>query len=172
MGTRADDDFAAYAAGRWTSLVRSAVLLGCSHSDAEDAAQAALVRTWSGWGRVSRAAEPDAYVYRILVNTLATSRRRKWWGEQPTSAVPEVRTTGATGATGDVELRDVVVSALRGLPVEQRQVLVLRYVADLSERATAEALGIALGTVKSRAARGLAALEATDLAAQVEGIET
>jgi DNA-directed RNA polymerase specialized sigma24 family protein len=43
---------------------------------------------------------------------------------------------------------------LRTLPREQQQVLVLRYVTDLTERATAEVLGIALGTVKSRASRG------------------
>ena len=49
------DDFTAYASGRWASLVRAAVLLGCSHADAEDAAQAALVKTWAHWGRVRQA---------------------------------------------------------------------------------------------------------------------
>lgn len=171
MDHSADSDFTAYAAGRWASLVRAAVLLGCSHADAEDAAQTALVKVWSHWGRVRAAAEPDAYVYRILLNTLATSRRRRWWGERPTADLPEPTGGEAGGRTADtttVELRDAVVAALRELPPEQRQVLVLRHVADLSERATAEALGIAVGTVKSRAARGLAALDRTHLTDSVE----
>lgn len=166
------DAFSAYAAGRWASLVRAAVLLGCSHADAEDAAQSALVKVWSHWGRVQAAAEPDAYVYRILLNTLATSRRRRWWGERPTADLPEPTSGQAGGRTADdtttVELRDAVVAALRELPPEQRQVLVLRYVADLSERATAETLGVAVGTVKSRTARGLAALDRTHLTDSVE----
>jgi RNA polymerase sigma factor (sigma-70 family) len=56
--------------------------------------------------------------------------------------------------------------ALAGLPVRQRAVLVLRYFEDLTESETAAVLGVRLGTVKSRAARGLdllrEALESTD----------
>ena len=48
--------------------------------------------------------------------------------------------------------------ALATLPGRQRQVIVLRYLADLSEEQTAAALGCAIGTVKSHASRGLAAL--------------
>jgi RNA polymerase sigma-70 factor (sigma-E family) len=151
-----DDDFSAFAAGRWPALVRSAVLLGCTPADAEDLAQAALVKTWTHWRKVRRVAEPNAYVYRIMVNTLATDRRRKWHGERPTAVVPDRRHDDGSDA---VALRDAVVSELRRLPVDHRQVLVLRFVADLTERATAEALGIAVGTVKSRTSRALAALD-------------
>ena len=52
-----------------------------------------------------------------------------------------------------------VVEALRTLPRRQREVLVLRYWSDLSEAEIAAALGIARGTVKSSASRGLAALQ-------------
>ncbi|MDA8355694.1 MAG: sigma factor-like helix-turn-helix DNA-binding protein [Actinomycetota bacterium] len=44
------------------------------------------------------------------------------------------------------------------MPVAQRQVVVLRYLEDLSEAETAAPLGVAPGTVKSRAARALEAL--------------
>lgn len=160
MGTASDEDFSAYAAGRWPSLVRSAVLLGCSYADAEDAAQVALMRTWSRWGRVQRAAEPDAYVYRILVNGLATSRRRRWWGERPTEHLPD---DGSADHTEAVELRHALVDALRRLPTDQREALVLRFVGDLSERATAEVLGVAIGTVKSRTSRAIAAVDLSRL---------
>ena len=158
MDTR-DEDFTAYAAGRWASLVRAAMLLGCSPADAEDLAQTALVKTWSHWRRVKDASEPDAYVYRIMLNTLSTNKRRKWHLEHPTQHVPD---RVHADATADIALRDAVTAALRKLPVEQQQVLVLRYVADLTERATADVLGVATGTVKSRTSRALAALDPAD----------
>jgi len=52
-----------------------------------------------------------------------------------------------------------VVAALRTLPRRQREVLVLRYWSELSEAEIADALGVAKGTVKSSASRGLAALQ-------------
>ena len=51
-----------------------------------------------------------------------------------------------------------VLEALRTLPRRQRECLTLRYYADLSERETADALGVSVGTVKSTTSRGLAAL--------------
>ena len=156
-----DADFAEYAAGRWAPLVRSAVLLGCSHADAEDLAQVTLLKAWRSWGRVRRADDPDGYLYRILVNTLSTSRRRRWWGERPADRTPDL---AVADGSAEVDLRDTVVRALGGLPPDQRAVLVLRFVGDLSERATAEALGIPVGTVKSRVSRALAAIDLTELA--------
>ncbi|WP_345454189.1 SigE family RNA polymerase sigma factor [Nocardioides marinquilinus] len=160
-------DFTAYASGRWASLVRSAVMLGCSQPDAEDLAQTALVKAWTHWPKVRQAAEPDAYVYRIMVNALSTSRRRRWHGERPTERL-DVEPDGDDQEAGIV-LRHAVVDALRALSPDQRQVLVLRFVADLSERATAEVLGVAVGTVKSRTSRALAALDPAPLADHAGG---
>jgi len=50
------------------------------------------------------------------------------------------------------------MDALSRLRPEHREVLVLRYYADLTEHQTAQVLGIAHGTVKSRASRAIAAL--------------
>ena len=50
------------------------------------------------------------------------------------------------------------MAALRRLPVRQREALVLRYYADLSEGEIAEAMGVSRGAVKSHTARGMAAL--------------
>ena len=47
------------------------------------------------------------------------------------------------------------MTALRALPRRQREAVVLRFLVDLSEHDTAQAMGCALGTVKSAAARGL-----------------
>lgn len=58
----------------------------------------------------------------------------------------------------DLDDRDAVRRALAALPTDQRAVVVLRHHLDLSERQTADLLGIAPGTVKSRLSRGLRAL--------------
>ena len=54
--------------------------------------------------------------------------------------------------------RSAVVAALRGLPDRQREAIVLRYYADLSEAEIATAMGISRGAVKSHTARGMTAL--------------
>jgi RNA polymerase sigma factor (sigma-70 family) len=56
--------------------------------------------------------------------------------------------------------RHAVVVALRGLPERQREAIVLRYYADLSEAEIATAMKISRGAVKSHTARGMAALRA------------
>ena len=61
-------EFEEYVAARRAALVRSAVLLGCRQPDAEDVVQTALLRCYRSWRRVQRATQPDAYVYRVLVN--------------------------------------------------------------------------------------------------------
>ncbi len=149
--------FEEYVAARWPRLVRSAVLMGADRHAAEDLVQTALAKCFVSWPRVSRAQDPDAYVHRVLINTLTDSRRRRWWGETPTEVLPE---GGLPDAADEVVRGDALRTALLRLTLEQRQVLVLRYYADLTEAQIASALGVAVGTVKSRAARGLAVLEA------------
>jgi RNA polymerase sigma factor (sigma-70 family) len=60
-----------------------------------------------------------------------------------------------------VERRLDLQAALRALPRRQREVVVLRFLGDLSEKATADALALDVGTVKSHAARGLSRLRDT-----------
>ena len=55
--------------------------------------------------------------------------------------------------------QDEVLRAVRALPPRQREVLVLRYWSELSERQIATTLGISVGSVKSAASRGLDRLE-------------
>jgi len=61
----------------------------------------------------------------------------------------------------DVDLRLDLQAAVRALPRRQRQVVALRFLADFSEAATAAALAIDIGTVKSHASRGLSRLRTT-----------
>ena len=110
------------------------------------------MRTYVAWPRV-RPETALAYARRILVNE-RTDRWRRHGAELVVAAPPE-----AAAAPGSLaEDRDVVVRLLATLPEQQRKVVVLRYYADLSEQATADALNISVGSVKSAASRGLAAL--------------
>jgi RNA polymerase sigma-70 factor (sigma-E family) len=146
-------EFSEYVAARRTSLVRAAVLLGCQRPDAEDVVQSALLKCYRSWPRVQRADNPDAYVYRVLVNTLASARGRRWSGELPAERLPEPEPDERDLTTGLAVRR-----ALAGMSREHREVLVLRYYADLSEREISETLRVPPGTVKSRTARALAVL--------------
>lgn len=146
-------DFTAYVADRRPRLVRTVVLLGCPAADAEDVVQTALLKCFRSWRRVAAADRPDAYVHRVLVTTLYDARQRRWNGELPTATLPDGPAEDLAWAEGIAVRR-----ALAALSVEHREVLVLRFWADLSERDTAAALGVAPGTVKSRTSRALAAL--------------
>lgn len=153
------EEFAAYMSARWPALVRTAVLLGCSPHDAEDIAQTALARCYMSWSKVARADDREAYVYRVLVNAYNDSRRRRWWGERPTAVMPEPATSAEPAEA--VDRSDAVDRALRDLDDSQRAVVVLRFYADLTEAETAAALGLPVGTVKSRQSRALRQLAAS-----------
>ena len=152
-----EEDFAAYAAARWATLVRSAVFLGCGVEEAQDLVQTTLLRCFTAWGRVERADNRDAYVYRVLLNCHRDSRRRRWWGERPT---PDLAQQATGDATDQVAIGDAVERALGDLSRVNREVVVLRYYGRLSEQQTAAVLGIPAGTVKSRLSRALAQLAA------------
>ena len=149
-----DEDFADFVEARWAVLVRTARHLGCDVSAAEDLAQTTLVRAYRKWGKVAAARDPDAYVYGILVNALRKSWRRRWTAEHPTDT-PDLDVVHEQDHADRVSTRVALDTALAELSQEQRSVLVLRYFADLSEGQVATALGVPVGTVKSRAARGL-----------------
>lgn len=150
--------FEEYVALAWPRLLRSAWLLTGDWHRAEDLVQTVLARAYGRWPRL-RDGTPDAYLRAMLATTYLTWWRRRWRGEIPSSALPDL--PGANPADA-VELRHVVAEALSRLPGRQRAVLMLRYHGDLTEAATADALGLSVGTVKSYTARALAALRADD----------
>ena len=156
MRREVDEGFAAYVRARGDHLLRVAVLLTGDWHAAEDLVQASLVKLYRAWPRLDTAADPDAYLRRIMVNTHRSWWRARWRREAPAAVLPE-------SVTGDdlaerQALGALVRQALARLPRRQRAVLVLRYFEDLSEAQTALMLGCSVGTVKSQAARGLARL--------------
>jgi RNA polymerase sigma-70 factor (sigma-E family) len=161
---RAEDerDFESLVAARYDSLRRTAVVLCGDPHHAEDLVQIVFMRLHRSWRRIDAVADLDAYLYVSLVNTYRSWWRRRWHGELPTEA-PAQDVVAQRIAEDEADLRDSVVRALRQLGADHREVLVLRFIAGLSESETATALSIAVGTVKSRTSRALAALRSCGL---------
>lgn len=150
--------FDGYVTARWSRLVRSAVMMGADLHTAEDLVQTALSRCYFKWDKVVRAGDLDAYVHRVLINVLRDSRRRRSSTERPSKYLPDRPTADRTG---EVDTSYTLLTALASLSSAHREVVVLRFYADFTEAQTADALGLPLGTVKSRTARALAALAAS-----------
>jgi RNA polymerase sigma-70 factor (sigma-E family) len=135
----------------YDKLVRLARLLG-DHADAEDVVQTAFVRVY----RRGRLREPElagAYLRQAVVNLIRSSWRRKQTARRHAQVgapeeVPE----------SDIAGRLVMREAIAALPRRQREAVVLRYYADLTEATTAEVMGVSVGSVKAYTSRGLARL--------------
>ena len=153
-------DFDGFVEARSATLLRAAWLLTGEWPQAEDLLQTALAKAYLAWGRIEPGRE-EAYVRRVLFTTYATWWRRAWRGEQPVAVLEK---QDLHDEHAQVELREVVLSALAQLPRRQRATVVLRYYCDLSEAETALALGCSVGTVKSQAAKGLTRLRRSGLA--------
>jgi RNA polymerase sigma factor (sigma-70 family) len=90
-----------------------------------------------------------------MINTWASWWRRRWRGEVPAAQLPDA---AAPDCYSSIDSRQLLRAALAKLSPRQRAVVVLRYHQDLSEAQVADLLGISVGTVKSQAAKALAAM--------------
>lgn len=151
-----DPEFAAFVSAHWQRMVRTAGLLCVDPMRAEDVTQDCLIKALSAWSKVQKADNPTAYVYRILINCAKNASR---------SVLNDTRTMGEVSNSGELfdsmsrhldtlAMRDAITS----LPRQAREVLVLRYYLDLSERDAAEVLNVPVGTVKSRLSRAISSL--------------
>ncbi|AUG81861.1 RNA polymerase sigma factor [Kitasatospora sp. MMS16-BH015] len=141
----------------YAELARFAHLLTGETDAADDLAADALLALWQRWDRLRAADHPLAYARGVVAN-LARTRIR--------SAVRERRRVGLfwsrhpeKTAGPDVAAVLDVRTALGRLPFRKRSCVVLRHAFDLSEKETAAALGISVGTVKSQTSKGMAELE-------------
>jgi RNA polymerase sigma-70 factor (sigma-E family) len=148
--------FAQFIEARQQALQRTAWLLTNDWALAQDLVQTALARSWPYWGRIRRGDDPEIYVRRVMVNTWATWRRRRWRAEQPSGMLADRPAPGDMAA--DVAARLAVRSVLAALTERQRAVVVLRLFDDLSEAQVAQILGCAVGTVKATMSQAMARL--------------
>jgi RNA polymerase sigma-70 factor (sigma-E family) len=143
-------DFRGAFADLFPAAFRVALRLVGDVTIAEDVAAEALGRAYSQWERVADLPYLEAWVMRVASN-VAIDMVRKRRGI-PLASPPAVDPADAAAT------RVTLVAALRMLPERQRDVVVLRYLSDMSEADVAAALGLAPGTVKTHLRRGLEAL--------------
>lgn len=148
-------------------LFRAARAVLGSDAEAEDVVQDAYIRAYS----VLQGYRPGnfgGWMLTIVVNEARTRRRTSLRRETllrsrgpltgPAAAPSHSRATDPEGLASDLQLRRLIESAIDTLPEDQRIVLVLRELEQLSTRETADAVGITEVAVRTRLHRGKAAL--------------
>jgi RNA polymerase sigma factor (sigma-70 family) len=151
-GLRPDRAFEDEFSPMFRAAYKVAYRLSGSREDAADCAQEACARAYSDWKRLIRRGDVTPWVIRVSSN-LAIDRWRKLQRARRIAAPDDL----AAPNPDRVDL----ARALDTLPRRQRDVVVLRFVADLSQSSVANALGCSTGTVKTHAARALVTLRRT-----------
>ncbi|MFI7608570.1 SigE family RNA polymerase sigma factor [Micromonospora sp. NPDC049366] len=150
-----DDGFEEFYRATRHRVVTVLYALGGDLAEAQDAAQEAYVRAWQRWTKISGYGDPEAWVrtvgYRLLVNR---------WRKMRNGLAAYRRQGGDVSVGPPSENTVALVTALRRLPEEQRQAIVLHHLADLSVAEIAAQTNTPTGTVKARLARGRKALAA------------
>jgi RNA polymerase sigma-70 factor (ECF subfamily) len=149
----ATDDFERFFGEAYAPLVRQLFAVVGDLGEAEDVVQEAFAQASVRWRRICTYDHPEAWVRRVAINRARSNLRRSrrmlaaLARVGPPPEVPEISPDAVA-----------VAAAMRRLPMRHREVLVLVYVVQLPVEETARQLGVPAGTVKSRLARGRAAL--------------
>lgn len=159
-------DFDAFFYALLPAVMRMARRMTGDVTAAEDIAAEAFARAFARWTKVAVLPYREAWVMRVAANLAIDQTRRRRPLPVPVASVVGSAAGATTADPADqVALRLSLTEALRHLPKAQREAIVLRYLADLSEEDIARALGVRPGTVKShlhRARHSLALRLGTD----------
>ena len=136
--------------GSHAHVKRFARTLCSTPEDAEDAAQEALIVLYRKIGTLRATAALGSWMFQIVRNECI--RRSRFVFHKPVSAAM-VESSAEDAALARLEI-ERIVDSIAELPAEQRAVLVLRDIQGLSGAATAQALGLSRGAMKSRLHRG------------------
>ena len=144
--------------GEYKSLVRLAVLLVHDVQTAEEVVQDAFEAMHTAWRRLREKEKALSYLRQAVVNRSRSVLRHRTVVDRNAPKPAPDEPSAEHGALALIE-RSAVIAALRTLPDRQREAVVLRYYADLSEADIAATMGISRGAVKSHTARAMAALK-------------
>jgi RNA polymerase sigma-70 factor (sigma-E family) len=149
--------FEDWVGARGAALLRFALMISVDAGRAEDLVQIVLARSYPRWDYIGGMSAPEAYLKAAIVN-----EHLKWWRRRSSREMPMDTTALERVAETDLAdrqaSRDAGWALLARLPQRQRVVLALRYYEDMPDDAIAGILGCSVNTVRSHAARGLAAL--------------
>ncbi len=136
-------EFESWYRTEYPRLVNTIALATGDRGVAVEAASEACTRALAKWDRVQHMEQPGGWVYKVALND---ARRRLRRASKERRTLAEQVATGAT-TTLPVEPDHELWQAVARLPERTRHAVVLRYVADLTEPAIAQALGVRRGTV-------------------------
>jgi len=127
-------------------------------TDADDLLQDCFLRAMGSWNGFAGRGRCEGWLWRIAVRTAADAYRRRPRGTAPwpdgfDPAAPQAAATAEAGPSAEAE---AVWAAVGRLDPPQREVLALRFAADLSYAEIADALDVPVGTVRSRLHRAIA----------------
>jgi RNA polymerase sigma factor (sigma-70 family) len=142
----ATDELALMSFGEWyeqehSRLVATVILVTGDADIAADADAEAFARALERWVKVAAMAKPAGWTYKVALNVARRSARRSAMERRLLARAPKAPHVPAPAG----ELWAVVATLSR----RQREVVVLRYIADFPEADIAEVLGISRSTVSS-----------------------
>jgi RNA polymerase sigma-70 factor (sigma-E family) len=143
---------------QWWPMLRLATGLVDRVGVAEDVVQDAFTSVYRRWDTIRDRGAAASYLRTAVVNESRTALRRRIRSRKHLHVIVDETVEPADHATMLSAEYEVVRAALQALPARQREVLTLRYLADLADADIASATGLSLGGVRSASSRGLAAL--------------
>jgi RNA polymerase sigma-70 factor (sigma-E family) len=144
-------------AAHYRSLVRLAALLLRDQATAEEVVQDSFVAMHSVWRRLRDTDQALGYLRRSVINgSRSVLRHRAVVGRVAVPPPPDAPSAEHDAMT--LLERSAMVAAVDGLPLRQREALVLRFYADMSPAQIASAMGISASAVKAHTARALSSL--------------
>ncbi|MDO5084373.1 MAG: SigE family RNA polymerase sigma factor [Arachnia propionica] len=165
--TELQESFQEFTSANLSHLVKIARSLTGNADAADELVQTAMEKACRSWSKVMRATDQLSYVRRILVNSAYDSWRRKRRFLQIFQPSDDPAEPVSRSPWGDpqhnLDRSAVIEELMRPLSPRERAVITLRFLADLTEAATAYELGIAVGTVKSTTARALSKMRVVDI---------
>jgi RNA polymerase sigma-70 factor (sigma-E family) len=155
----ADREVTALYLAHYRPLVRIAALLVQDLAAAEEIVQDSFVAVHAAWRRLPDAEHALSYLRRSVVDRSRAALRRHVVVDKLAPRLAPDLPSGPGEASIEVE-RSAFISALWTLPARQREIVVLRYFADLPETQVASATGMSETAVKAYTARAMASLRA------------
>ena len=143
----------------YRTLVRMAALLVQDLAAAEEIVQDSFVAVHAACRRLPDSDHALSYLRRSVVDRSRSVLRQHLVVDKSAPRLAPDLPSGNGEASIEVE-RSAFISALWTLPARQREVVILRYFADLPETQVASATGISEGAVKVHAARAMSSLRA------------
>lgn len=133
---------------------------------ADDLVQETLMKAWAARSRFQAGTNMRAWTFIILRNLFLSQMRRSRFTGEWDELVADRLLAAPAGQDRQIELGDVE-RALQHLPQSQREALILVGAGGFAYEEAAEVCGVAVGTIKSRVARGRVALEALMIGGQL-----